>query len=306
VEGAVFVTGADSGMGHWTAAQLCGAGFTVFAGFYSVKDGELDLRERVKSTYGAEALSRLHAVPCDVTSDKSVDAAAASVRKLCGASTGLVGIINCAGLGFNGPAEYFPMKMLEQQMQVNFFGYVRVVQALMPLLKDAVSKPGARRGRVVCIGTGGGVMSPSPPLLFAYMASKWSVEAFVQTLRMEMQMRKLPVDVCALNPGFVKPTALISGGLPLTEKMWAASPPQAKAEYGGLLETFIEYSLAQPGTHVSEVAKRMLEIMTVGRPWSSYKVGPDSKAAPFVGILPAGVRETIVKFSMYKSIGGNM
>ena len=50
----------------------------------------------------------------------------------------------------------------------------------------------------------------------------------------------------------------------------------------------------------------MLEIMTVGRPWSSYKVGPDSKAAPFCGILPTGVRETVVKFSMYKRIGGRM
>ena len=67
------------------------------------------------------------------------------------------------------------MQMLKQQMEVNFFGYVRVVQALMPLIKAAAAKPGARRGRVVFIGTGGGVMSPSPPLLCAYMASKWSV-----------------------------------------------------------------------------------------------------------------------------------
>ncbi len=73
-------------------------------------------------------------------------------------------------------------------------------QAFLPQIKAAAAKPGARRGRVVFIGTGGGVMSPSPPLLCAYMASKWSVEAYCQTLRMEMQMRELPIDVCMLNP----------------------------------------------------------------------------------------------------------
>ena len=119
-------------------------------------------------------------------------------------------------------------------------------------------------------------------------------------------MRSLPIDACVLNPGFIKPTNLIGGGLPLTKRMWEACPPQAKDEYGQMLDDFIAYSLKQDGTHVSEVAKTMLEIMTVGRPWSSYKVGPDSKAAPFCGILPTGVRETVVKFSMYGRIGGNM
>jgi hypothetical protein len=85
--------------------------------------------------------------------------------------------------------------------------------------------------------------------------------------------------------------------------MWSKSVPQARDEYGALLDTFIAYSHNEPGTHVSEVAKTMQTIMEVGRPFSSYKVGPDSKAAPFCGMLPTGIRETVVKFSMYKEIG---
>ena len=176
VGGAVFVTGADSGMGWWTAAQLAGAGYTVYAGCFSKGSSE-KLRAKVVEDHGHEAAGRLVEVTLDVTSDESVARAAKQVEA---AKTGLVGIINCAGMGFNGPSEYFPMEMLKQQMEVNFYGYVRVVQALMPILKKTVTSPGARRGRVVCIGTGGGVGSPSPPLLFAYMASKWSIEAFVQ------------------------------------------------------------------------------------------------------------------------------
>jgi NAD(P)-dependent dehydrogenase (short-subunit alcohol dehydrogenase family) len=197
IRGAVFVTGADSGMGEWTAAKLAVAGFTVFAGCYQ-KDSGAKLRQRVREESGKAAGNRVIAIDLDVTSDASVAAAAAEVEKHeMGGS--LVGIINCAGLGFNGPAEYFPISMMKQQMEVNFFGYVRVVQALMPLLKKAVAKPGARRGRIVFIGTGGGSTSPSPPLLCAYMASKFSCEAFCQTLRMEMQLRSLPIDACMLK-----------------------------------------------------------------------------------------------------------
>ena len=124
---------------------------------------------------------------------------------------------------------------------INFLGYVRVVQAFLPLLRAAAAKPGARRGRIVCIGTGGGRYSPSPPMISAYMASKWSVEAFVHTLRFELQLQKLPIDACMLNPGTIKPTALASVGQTLAEKMWKSCVPAAKQEYGALLDKLIQH-----------------------------------------------------------------
>ena len=57
------------------------------------------------------------------------------------------------------------------------------------------------------------------------------------------------------------------------------------------------------GTHVSEVAKTMAQIMGAHRPNATYKVGPDSKAAPVVGLLPMPIREFIVKKSMYNQTG---
>ena len=81
----------------------------------------------------------------DVTSDKSVADAAAAVKKAVAPSTkkgkgddsssgGLVGIINCAGVGFNGPASYFPMATYQRQMDVNFFGYIARRAGALPLL----------------------------------------------------------------------------------------------------------------------------------------------------------------------------
>ena len=148
IAGTVFVTGCDSGMGFWTAALLADLGYTVFAGCF-LDDSEAKLKAHCSEEKGGA--SRLTCLKLDVTSDKSVADAAAAVKKAVAPSTkkkgkdgdsssgGLVGIINCAGVGFNGPASYFPMATYQRQMDVNFFGYVRVVQALLPLLRDGVS-----------------------------------------------------------------------------------------------------------------------------------------------------------------------
>ena len=52
-----------------------------------------------------------------------------------------------------------------------------------------------------------------------------------------------------------------------------------------------------------QVANTMATIMAAHRPNATYKVGPDSAAAPIVGLLPTAIREFIVKFSMYKEVG---
>lgn len=219
--GCVFVTGADSGMGEATVLHLSKSGYdTLYAGCFLESSFE-PLKAKVRAAGGDVA--KIVPVKLDVTSDASVAAAAATVRAdLATKKQHLIGVINCAGMGFNGPAEYFPMDMYQRQMDVNFFGYIRVTQQFMPLLKAAVAVPGARRARCVYIGTGGGILSPGPPLLTAYMASKWAIEAFCRSIRVEMQLRELPIDCCMVNPGFVKPTMLMSEGLKLNARMWDA------------------------------------------------------------------------------------
>ena len=160
VAGAVFVTGADSGMGQWTATRLASAGFRVYAGCFA-PNSDKELKAKARGEGGEAAASNVIIVPLDVTKDESVSAAAARVAKdeAKAPNGGLVGVINCAGMGFNGPAEYFPLAMLKQQMEVNFIGYVRVVQdsaarALMcrpPVARSRTARPKPTR-------------APHPPL----------------------------------------------------------------------------------------------------------------------------------------------
>ncbi|KAH8058497.1 hypothetical protein JL721_9520 [Aureococcus anophagefferens] len=201
--GAIFVTGADSGMGEARSA-----------GIYDDRSAS-KLAAALKA-HSPEAAKRCVPVALDVCSDESVALAAkrveADLASGANGAKGLVAVVQCAGMGYNGPGEFIPMDIYKKQMDVNFFGYVRVVQAMMPHVRAGVKAVG-RRGRMVFTGTGGGVLTPVPPLLTAYMSSKFAVEAFVRSFRVEMQLTEKPIDACIISPGFVKPTML--AGRPL-------------------------------------------------------------------------------------------
>lgn len=93
-------------------------------------------------------------------------------------------------------------------------------------------------------------------------------------------------------------------GIELTNKMWkiceeAQGNTVAKDEYGELANHFTKYSSMQPGTHVSEISKAAEHALLSKVPRTSYKVGIDSKAAPFVGMMPTGMREKIAIHGIY-------
>lgn len=260
-------------------------------------------------------------VSLDVTKTESIQAAAKFVENSIaskGITPGLVGVINCAGIAITGPCEYLPVSMYRQLFDVNYFGYVEVTQTFLPLLKASQSVPGARRSRVICVGTGGGVMTPAPALLSAYMGSKWAVEAYVQCFRMEMLLQKLRIDGAMISPGFIKPTNIVEAGKAFIEKMWRLAPPNAREEYEEWVCRFQNYNAAQTGDSPQFIAEAMEEAMLAGRPELGYKVsycsalaletlsneclsqvGFESQASPYAGSLPTFIREKLVSFAMF-------
>jgi short-subunit dehydrogenase len=136
------------------------------------------------------------------------------------------------------------------------------------------------------------------------MASKFATEGYVAALRQELYMTSTHIEALIINPGFVKPTMLMTEGQKLTASMWKACEQNqgstvAKQEFGPLLDHFMEYSALQPGTHVSEVCKAAEHALLSKVPRTSYKVGIDSKLAPIVGMMPTGMRELITRHGIY-------
>ena len=66
-----------------------------------------------------------------------------------------------------------------------------------------------------------------------------------------MKLRDLPIDALMVNPGTIKPTGLQDNGKANLERAWGMMPPAAKEEYGSLLDAFVKWGEAEPGTHPS-------------------------------------------------------
>ena len=119
-----LITGANKGLGFRAAAELIAAGHTVYLG----------ARDRQR---GEDAAARIGARPLviDVTSDDSVQAAAAQVREQAGR---LDVLINNAGIsgGWKPPGEVTGTD-LQTVYDTNVFGVVRVTRAFLPLLQDS-------------------------------------------------------------------------------------------------------------------------------------------------------------------------
>jgi NAD(P)-dependent dehydrogenase (short-subunit alcohol dehydrogenase family) len=304
-KGCVLVTGCDSGMGRATVVSLAKGNTTttsssssssssydcIFAACFDVKTA----REEYEKLLSESEMKCVTLVPLNVADAKSVEMAVKTVADYLQANkTELTGLAQFHGIAYNGPAQYMPMEMYKKQHTVNFLGTVRVVQACLGMLRAATSP-----ARIVLTGTGGGPCTPCPPLLTAYMSSKFALEAYGQALRQELYMLDTGIELSIINPGFVKPTMLMEHGEVLTKALWKACPEIAKKEFGPLLAHFITYSSLQPGTHVSQVSVAAEHALLSPVPRSSYKVGIDSKLAPIVGMMPTGIREKITRHGIY-------
>lgn len=177
----VVVTGGSSGIGKAAALQAAAAGADVLlvargrdrlATFGDAKYGGLDqAREQVK----AVAKGRVEILSLDVTDRAAVKAAVPALVDTLG---GLDVLIHSAGIARPGPFLELPEEEFDRAMNVNYFGTVNVVRALLPHFL-------ARRSGNLCL------VSSLAGLLgiygyAAYAPSKFAVAGFGDVLRQEL------------------------------------------------------------------------------------------------------------------------
>jgi NAD(P)-dependent dehydrogenase (short-subunit alcohol dehydrogenase family) len=131
----VVITGASTGIGYATAAELARHGCHVFGNVRKAVDAE-----RLRLALGDNFTPLLF----DVTDQEAVWAAAKQVETRIGAA-GLAALVNNAGIAVAGPLLHLTLDDLYHQFAVNLFGLVGVTQAFLPLLgahKFAPHPPG--------------------------------------------------------------------------------------------------------------------------------------------------------------------
>lgn len=192
----VLITGAGTGIGKACALRFAEAGYQVV-----LNGRRLSLLESVArevSARGGEAL----VLAGDVSREEDCKALVADTIQHCGR---LDVLLNNAGISMRATLEQVDLQVLEQVMNINFWGTVFCTKYALPhLLKS--------RGSVVGVSSIAG--KKGLPGRTAYSASKFAMEGFLEALRTENLKKGLHVLVAC--PGFtatdIRSTALAADG----------------------------------------------------------------------------------------------
>ncbi|KEF63127.1 uncharacterized protein A1O9_01103 [Exophiala aquamarina CBS 119918] len=122
-------------------------------------------------------------------------------------------LINNAGYAGGGVFEATPLETLRQQFETNFFGAVRLMQAVVPAMRS-----GKRGGVIVNISSA--VFWQAFPTTSAYSSSKWALEGFSEALALEVAefgIRVLIAEPGGMRTSFADPSKLSKTTKPLPE-----------------------------------------------------------------------------------------
>jgi NAD(P)-dependent dehydrogenase (short-subunit alcohol dehydrogenase family) len=190
----VLITGANKGIGYEVARQLAGRGMQVLVGARDAERGQAAV-----GALRAQGLGSVEFIEIDVTSQTSIDAAAAQVRDKFGV---LDVLINNAAIIVDAatPSEA-SQESLKKTFDTNFFGVVAVTQAFLPLLRAS------HHARIVNVSSGlGSVALHQPGQVYAaynilgYCASKSALNAF--SVMLANELRDAGILVNAADPGY--------------------------------------------------------------------------------------------------------
>ncbi len=180
----VLITGATDGLGRAAALLLAERGYRVFAaGRSAEKRAQLDALAREKTL-------PLETLEMDVCDESSVQGAVSSVQQKSGAIDVL---INNAGLVYVGAVEDLRLQDWRRQFETNFFGVLRVTQAVLPQMRER------RKGRILMMSSVSGFVTP--PTQGAYSASKHAIEALSNALRYELY--PFGIHTILIQPGYI-------------------------------------------------------------------------------------------------------
>ncbi len=168
----VVITGASQGIGHAMATYFAAQGCKVY-----------DL-----SRHGESSAQVTHLF-CDVTDEQSVRNTVQTIMQ----QELAIDILICnAGFGIAGAVEFTKLEDAHRQFDVNFFGSLSTVQAVLPIMRQQ------QRGRIVFISSVAAVFAI--PFQSFYSAAKSALNAMALALRNELAAYKdIQVSVVQLG-----------------------------------------------------------------------------------------------------------
>jgi NAD(P)-dependent dehydrogenase (short-subunit alcohol dehydrogenase family) len=251
----VLITGTSSGFGRLIAETLARKNFHVFATMRNTKTRNAAAARELEELTQRESLD-LDVLELDVTQDASVEHAVKEVV----AKRGHINVlVNNAGYGIMDLSETVTVAQAQRQLDVNFFGVLRMNRAVLPVMKRQGS------GLLLHVSSGGGRLAI--PGMGLYCASKFAMEALAETYRYELASQG--IDSVILEPG---PYAT-----PIADKLETGEDEQRRAGYGEMAQVpwrilqGIRHSRGNP----QEIADNVRQIIETpaGQRQLRYRVG---------------------------------
>ncbi|MGR9169800.1 oxidoreductase [Rhizobium sp. KDH_Rht_773_N] len=174
-----LITGVSSGFGRAFAQAALEKGHRV-AG--TVRN------EEAAAAFESLAPARATAVRLDVADIGAIEPAVAGIEKTVGPVDVL---INNAGYGHEGTLEESPIEEMRRQFEVNVFGTVAMMKAVLPFMRRR------RAGRIINITSMGGFITM--PGIAYYCGSKFALEGISEVLAKEV--KDFGIAVTAVAPG---------------------------------------------------------------------------------------------------------
>ncbi|HTX80594.1 MAG TPA: SDR family oxidoreductase [Streptosporangiaceae bacterium] len=259
-----LVTGASAGIGKACAERLAAANWAVTGASRRGTGG-----------------SGWTGLVMDVDQDAAVQAGVAGILEREGRIDALVA---AAGWGIAGAAEDTSIAEAKAQFETNFWGCVRVVQAVLPHMRTQ------QRGRIVLISSIGGVIGI--PFQAYYSASKFALEGFAEALAYEVA--PFGVQVTLVQPGNI--------ATDFTARRQFAKASQAGTTYASALQQAVgamerDEANGAPAALVAATVQRVLEASRAPRRVSVGKAG-ERVGLIAKRLLPFRVFEAAAKSSL--------
>lgn len=169
----ILITGGSSGIGKAIGELLHEKGYKVYG------------TSRDSSRYPDSVFPLIN---MDLIDSDSISNAIADLIRQAGKIDIL---INNAGVGITGPLEETPVKEVHYAMQVNLYGPMQVINAVLPYMRKQ------KNGRILNITSIAGFMGL--PYRGIYSASKGALGVLTETYRLEL--KRFGIEMCSVAPG---------------------------------------------------------------------------------------------------------
>lgn len=244
----LLITGASSGFGLALAQEALADGHRVVGTVRSEQ-----ARAALEALAPGRALGRL----LDVTDFAAIEPLVAEIEKTVGP---LDVLVNSAGYGHEGILEESPLAEMRRQFDVNVFGAVAMMKAVLPYMRQR------RRGHILNITSMGGFITL--PGIAYYCGSKFALEGISEVVGKEVE--GFGIAVTAVAPGSFRTD-------------WAGHSmvrsPRSIADYDALFDPVRQARQEKSGKQLGDprkAARAMLEAIGSTNPPAHLLLGSDA------------------------------